>query len=50
METEVILSGYCKCIDSGRTVMVEDGEADCFYPDCPYAADCSIAKSIPNHQ
>lgn len=48
MEREMILSGYCKCMDGSRTVIVEDGEADCFYPDCPHAPDCPIAKSIPS--
>lgn len=46
MEQEVILSGYCKNIDGSRTVMVEEGEPDCLYPDCPHAAACPIADKI----
>ena len=46
MEKEIFVSGYCRAIDGSRTVMVEEGEADCFYPDCPHAADCPIAKEI----
>lgn len=46
MEQERILSGYCRQMDSSRTVMVEEGEADCLYPDCPYASSCQIAKNI----
>ena len=43
---EIIVSGYCRAIDGSRTVMVEEGEADCFFPDCPHAADCPIAKQL----
>ncbi len=50
MESEIILSGYCRQLDSSRTVMVEDGEADCLYPDCPYAANCPIAETITASQ
>lgn len=46
MEQEMILSGYCKTIDGSRTVMVEDGEADCLYPDCPHAPGCTIAQKL----
>ena len=46
MESEMIVSGYCRQLDSSRTVMVEDGEADCLYPDCPHAANCPIAENI----
>lgn len=46
METEVVLSGYCKCIDGSRTVIVEEGEPDCLYPDCPHAPGCPLARSI----
>ena len=46
MESEVILSGYCKCIDGSRTVMVEDGEPDCLFTTCPHTNDCPIAKNI----
>ena len=43
---EKIVSGYCRAIDGSRTVIFEEGEADCFYPDCPHAADCPIAKQL----
>jgi hypothetical protein len=46
MEEEIILSGYCRCLDASRTVMVEDGEADCLYENCPHKASCNIAKEI----
>ena len=45
---EVFLSGYCRCLDGARTVLVdtEDGCADCAYPDCPHRAACPIAEEI----
>lgn len=46
MESEVILSGYCKCIDGSRTVIVEEGEPDCLFGICPHAPDCPIARKI----
>lgn len=46
MEQEMILSGYCRKLDGSRTVMVEDGEPDCLYPDCPYTPACPIAEKI----
>ena len=46
MEDEVILSGYCRCIDGSRTVMVEEGEPDCQYEVCPHKTDCQIGQSI----
>ncbi len=46
MEQEIILSGYCKCIDSSRAVIVEEGEPDCLFDTCPHAADCPIGKKI----
>ncbi len=46
MEREAFFSGYCRQTDAGRTVMVEDGEPDCLYPDCPYSANCPIAQKI----
>ena len=44
--TEAFFSGYCRVLDGARTVLVEDGEADCEYPDCPYAQSCPIGKQI----
>lgn len=51
MERETFFSGYCRCIDASRTVMVEaEGktllEADCNYADCPYRPACPIAEKI----
>ena len=51
MEQEAFFSGYCRALDSSRTVCAikENGqllEADCDYPACPYFAECTIAKSI----
>ena len=43
---EIIVTGYCRVIDGSRTVMVEEGEADCCYPDCAHAADRPIARQI----
>lgn len=50
MEEEIILTGYCRTLDGSRTVMVEDGEADCLFPDCPYGSECTIAKTIRKKQ
>ena len=51
---EVFLSGYCRGLDSGRTVLAErcEGhwEADCAWPDCPFAQSCPIAKQIEELQ
>ena len=51
MEKELFLSGYCRQLDAARMVEVilEDGqltEADCCYPACPHAPNCTIAESI----
>ncbi len=50
MEREAFFSGYCRATDQSRTVTAEvfDGqaEADCAYPDCPYAPACPIAQRI----
>ena len=46
MDDEIIISGYCRCLDASRTVMVEEGEADCLYENCPHKASCNIAKEI----
>lgn len=43
---EVILTGYCRCIDSSRTVMVEEGSPDCQYEVCPHKGDCQIGQNI----
>ena len=51
MDKEAFFSGYCRQIDSSRTVAVEaEGAsltyADCAYDNCPYADTCPIGKSI----
>lgn len=47
---ELFFSGYCRAMDSSRTVTAEafDGkwEADCAWPECPFADSCPIAKQI----
>lgn len=51
MEKEIFLSGYCRCLDSSRTVcaVLEGGtltEIDCNMGACPYEAECTIAHNI----
>ena len=51
METEKFVSGYCRCLDQSRMVaaVYANGvltEADCGFPDCPYAPNCSIAEKL----
>ena len=51
MEQELFFSGYCRCLDSSRTValVIDDGkpdEVDCAYPACPYAPNCPIAAKM----
>ncbi len=43
---EEILTGYCRCLDQSRMVVVEDGEPDCAYFGCPHVQSCEIAKRI----
>ena len=43
---EEIVQGYCRVLDGPRTVYFEDGEADCSYPDCPWAGECPVAKKL----
>lgn len=43
---EEFIQGYCRAIDAARTVVVEDGEADCDFPCCACSAECEIAKRI----
>ena len=54
MEQEVFVSGYCRAIDQSRMVAVEisgcQADADCAYPDCPYAPNCQIAAKIHEHE
>lgn len=51
MEQEAFISGYCRQLDSSRTVTVEtDGstfaEADCLFETCCHAPSCPIAEKI----
>ncbi len=51
MEVEKFFSGYCRQLDSARTVCVvlENGEiteVDCGYGSCPYQDGCPIAKEM----
>ena len=50
MEEEIILTGYCRCLDASRTVMVEEGEPDCQYESCPHKPSCTIAEKITEIQ
>ncbi len=43
---EIFISGYCRCLDKSRMVLVEDGEADCEFANCPHIPNCEIAKRI----
>jgi len=51
MEQECFISGFCRTVDSSRTVTVvtENGaltEVDCCYENCIHAGSCVIAKEI----
>ena len=51
MEKEYFFTGYCRQLDSSRTVGVcicdgEVAEADCAYHSCVYAPGCQIGKQI----
>ena len=50
MDDEIILTGYCRCLDASRTVLVEEGEPDCLYENCPHKPSCDIAKKITELQ
>ena len=48
---EYFLSGYCRCMDESRRVLLEtesDGEyeVDCNFGTCPYESECQIAAAI----
>ena len=49
-DKEYCLSGYCRVLDQSRRVLVEvfggETEADCCWPDCPHAPQCTIAQQI----
>jgi hypothetical protein len=51
MEKESFCTGYCRMLDSSRTVTAEteDGkltEVDCCYGSCLYQKNCPIAKKL----
>lgn len=51
MEVEKFFSGYCRQLDTARTVcaVLENGEVsevDCCFGSCPYQSGCPIAKEI----
>lgn len=51
MEEEILLSGYCRCLDGPRTVIAEtDGmhllDADCAYGSCPHEGACPVAQKL----
>lgn len=43
---EEFITGYCRCIDKSRIVLMEDGAADCAFDTCPYKENCEIGKRI----
>lgn len=47
---EEFITGYCRCLDKSRIVVVEDedGEVtvDCEYENCPHKPSCEIGKKI----
>ena len=52
METEKILTGYCRALDQSRMVVAvfDNGsltEIDCDYPHCPHVQSCPIAQQLP---
>jgi len=53
MEQEFFITGYCRCLNSSRTVEVilADGhvaEVDCGYETCIHRAACPMAREIQN--
>lgn len=50
MEEEYMISGYCRCTDQARTVLLEwtgDGwESDCGYPGCTFQGECPVAVRL----
>lgn len=47
---EAFITGYCRALDKGRMVTVENEDGpltmDCAYKNCPHCGGCSIAKQI----
>ena len=51
MEKEYFFTGYCRALDSARTVeVIVEGkqvtEVDCAWPNCIHRSVCPIAKQI----
>ena len=51
MEEELFFTGYCRRLDSSRTVcaVIEQGtltEVDCDFGSCPYETSCPIGQEI----
>ena len=50
MEDEIIISGYCRCLDQNRIVTAEreDGKwyFDCSFGNCPHEASCQVAQKL----
>ena len=50
MVEEYCFSGYCRAQDQARTVLLEwtgdSWEADCDFPDCPFAAACACCGVV----
>ena len=46
---EVIVSGYCRVVDGNRILCCdfseEEPDTDCLYPDCEFAAVCTLIKA-----
>lgn len=49
---EIMVSGYCRCLDCSRivTAELEDGKRfiDCDFGHCPHEASCPIAAKLQN--
>lgn len=47
---EAFITGYCRALDKGRVVTVENEDGpltmDCAYKNCPHCGGCLIAKQI----
>lgn len=43
---ETFITGYCRALDKSRIVLLEDGEADCAFENCPHVSVCEIGKKI----
>ena len=50
MEEEYMVSGYCRCTDQARTVLLEWSgtawESDCSYPHCTFQGECPVAARL----